>query len=243
MLIGMSVLCTVCFAVQLIPQVPLLAVGVCYMAGVWSSDAMVPLLNALSISCERANFKVNYGVARGVGSMASAVSSLMLGYVIAQLGAKWMILLLLVFRSLSIIVICGYPKLDKQIGDAADTDRGCTIRVFFSRYRWYCFSLLGILFLGMYHAMTENYLIAIVGRFGGNSSHVGTALFISAMVAAPVIFCFNTIRKYVGDHLLLRIAAVSFLIKAVLFYFAANIATIYFLQLIQMTSYAFLAPA
>lgn len=31
--------------------------------------------------------------------------------------------------------------------------------------------------------MTENYLIAILGALGGDSSHVGRALFISAMVA------------------------------------------------------------
>ena len=38
-----------------------------------------------------------------------------------------------------------------------------------------------------------NYLISIVGRLGSNSSHVGTALFIATISAAPVLGL--TIRK------------------------------------------------
>ena len=242
MLILISLLCCACFAVQLVPQLPLLAAGVCYMVGIWSSDAMVPLLNALSVSYNQAGYPINYGAARGIGSAATATSSLVLGYMMAQFGANWMILILVGFRILNIIVIAGYPPINKPITSKSSIEKSCAIWHFFSRYRWYCISLFGILFLGMYHAMTENYLIAIMERMGGNSSHVGVALFISAIVASPVIFFFNAVRTYIRDTWLLKIAALSFLMKAVLFYFAENIIMIYLLQLLQLTSYGFLAP-
>lgn len=241
MLLAMSVLCCLCFSVQLIPQFPLVLTGIFYMIGIWSSDAMVPLLNALSVACQQSGYPINYGAARGIGSAATALSSLALGFVIARLGVAWMILFLLGFRVLCMIVIAGYPKI-KQAEKPAGKE-SCSIPYFFSHYRWYCVSLLGILFLGMYHSMTENYLIAIMGALGGDSSHVGTALFLSAMVGTPVIFCFDQIRKRIRDTSLLKIAAVSFLIKAVLFSFAKDITTIYLLQLLQTTSYALLAPA
>lgn len=243
MLLIMSTLCCICFSVQLIPQFPLLLIGIFYMIGIWSSNAMHPLLNALSVAYQQAGFSINYGASRGIGSAATAVSSLVLGFVIAQFGTPWMILLLLSFRLVCMIVIAGYPKIQKGTAVSQDRKGSCSIPYFFSTYRWYCISLLGILFLGMYHAMTENYLITIMTALGGDSSHVGTALFISAMVGAPVIFCFSQIRKRISDTRLLKIAAVSFLLKAVLFYFAKNITTIYLLQLLQITSYAFLAPA
>lgn len=242
MLFIMSVLCCVCFSVQLIPQFPLFLAGVFYMISIWCSDAMVPLLNALSVAYQQAGFSIDYGVSRGIGSAATAISSLVLGFVIAKFGATWMILFLLGFRMVCMVVIVGYPKIQKETSVSEDMKESCSIPYFFSVYRWYCVSLLGILFLGMYHAMTENYLIAIMTALGGNSSHVGTALFISAMVGAPVIFCFSQIRKRISDTSLLKIAAVSFLLKAVLFYFAKDINTIYLLQLLQITSYAFLAP-
>ena len=43
----------------------------------------------------------------------------------------------------------------------------CSVPVFFRRYKWYCVSLLGVMLLGMFHAMTENYLIEIVTPLGG----------------------------------------------------------------------------
>ena len=242
MLLIMSTLCCICFSVQLIPQFPLLLIGIFYMIGIWSSDAMHPLLNALSVAYQQAGFSINYGASRGIGSAATAISSLTLGFVIAQFGTPWMILFLLGFRLVCMIVIAGYPKIQKGTVVSQDRKGSCSIPYFFSTYRWYCISLLGILFLGMYHAMTENYLIAIMTALGGDSSHVGTALFISAMIGAPVIFCFSQIRKRISDTRLLKIAAMSFLLKAVLFYFAKDITTIYLLQLLQITSYAFLAP-
>ena len=243
MLIEISTLCGLCFAVQLIPGLPLQAAALFYIAGIWCSDSMVPLLNALSVSYTQAGYPIDYGVGRGIGSVGTALSSLALGYIIAQLGTVWMILFILFFRAINMVIVAGYPKIEKLGSTEAEKAESCSIWEFFARYRWYCASLLGILFLGMFHAMTENYLIAIMERLGGNSSHVGTALFISAMAGFPVIFGINAVRKYLRDTQLLKIAAVSFLIKAVLFYFAPNITTVYLLQLLQMTSYAFLAPA
>lgn len=243
LLLALSAVCTVCFALPLIPQLSLYPAGICYMAGIWSSDAMVPLLNALSVAYDQAGHPINYGAARGIGSAASAVSSLILGFVIAQLGSVWMLLFLIGFRLLSMIVLAGYPKISKPAAPGTAEQKSCSIPYFFAHYKWYCISLLGILFLGMYHAMTENYLIAILGRLGGNSSHVGTALFIASLSGAPVIFLYGKIRQHSRDTRLLKIAALSFLLKSVLFYFAGSIQTIYFLQLIQITSFAFLGPA
>lgn len=242
MLVLLSVLCCICFALQLVSGLPIPLTAILYMVGVWSSDVMVPLLNALSVACNGAGYSVNYGAARGVGSAASAISSLVIGFVIARLGTTWMLIILLIARICCMLTMAGYPVIQKQVSANKEKQKRCSVFCFFSQYRWYCASLLGIAFLGMFHAMTENYLIAIMGALGGDSSHVGTALFISAMVASPVIFFFSHVRSRIKDTNLLKIAAVSFLVKAVCFYFAKDITTIYLLQLLQITSYGFLHP-
>ncbi len=204
---------------------------------------MIPLLNAYSVAYQQAGFQMDYGAARGVGSVASACISLALGYVIAFFGAEWMIILLIVFRLLSILLLCGYPKISKPQLSIESQKSDCGVLEFAGRYRWYCISLAGILFLGIFHAMTENYLIAIVGRFGGTSAHVGTALFIAGIVGSPVIMGFRFFEKRIPVHWLLRIAALSFLLKSILLYFASSIDMIYGIQFLQITSYAFLAPS
>ena len=243
MLIAFSILCCICVSLQLVYGLPLMLTAVCYMVGVWSSDVMVPLLNALSVACNSAGYSINYGAARGIGSAATAISSLVIGFIIAKLGATWMLLFLLIFRVFCIITLVGYPKIQKIRDEQKEKLVSCSIPQFFSRYRWYCVSLLGIAFLGMFLAMMENYMIAIMGALGGDSSHVGTALFISAMVTSPVIFFFGKVRARINETNLLKIAAVTFLIRAVCLFFAGNITTVYLLQLLHITSYGFMHPA
>ena len=243
MLLSISALCMICYGLQLVPQIPLMTAGVIYVTSLCASDACVPLLNALSVAYNQAGYTVNYSAARGVGSVASAVASLVLGSVFARYGALWMILFLLGFRLLSMILIYSFPNIKKKNREVKQEDKSCSIPYFFSHYRWYCASLAGILLIGMYHAMTENYMIAILQRLGGDSSHVGKAIFIAGLSCAPVIFFYGTIRRYCRDSVLMKIAAVTFLIKSVAFYFAPSVQMIYLLQLLQITSYGLLGPA
>jgi PPP family 3-phenylpropionic acid transporter len=125
---------------------------------------------------------------------------------------------------------------EKQISEC------CSIPVFFKRYKWYCISLLGVMLLAMFHAMTENYLIKIMGRLGGDSGSVGVALFIATAIEMPVILWFDTVRKHIPDNRLLKLAGLSFLLKAVQFLIAPSVTSIYLIQLLQATSYSFLSP-
>lgn len=238
----LSGLCILCFSLQLISGLPVLTAGILYILGMWSSDAIHSLINALSVACNKAGYPINYGAARGMGSVASGTSALVLGYIIAKLGSNWMFLFLIAFRLISMIAVLGFPKLEKQISVPGAINESCSIAQFFLRYKWYCLSLLGIAFLGMFHAMTESYLIVIMERLGGDSSNVGTALFISSLSGAPVIFFSSFFRKYLKDTSLLKIAALSFLLKSVLFCLAPAIGFVYALELLQATSYGFLGP-
>lgn len=243
LLAGMSLICAGCFCVQLLPRISAWLVGIFYMGGIFLSNMMLPLLNALCVSYEQAGYTINFGMARSCGSAASAISALVLGYVIAGLGSRWMLVLLMSFRLLAILLFLSYPAISGQSNAEKTSQRKKGNGNFFARYPWFCATLLGIAFLGMYHAMTENYMIAILGRLGGNSSHVGTALFLSSMSGAGVIFCSRHIRRRLRDETLLKIAACSFLLKSLLVFFAGSIPGIYGIQLLQMTSYALLEPS
>ena len=243
LMVLLSCLCILCFVLQLLPGLPIMISGILYILGMWSSDATHSLINALNIACNKAGYQINFGVARSLGSVSSGLSALALGYIIAKLGINWMFLFLIAFRLICIIAIVGFPKLEKQLSNPAAPDKSCSIPEFFLRYKWYCLSLLGIGFLGMYHAMTESYMIVIMERLGGNSSNVGTALFISSLCGAPAVFCFSFFHKRLKDTNLMKIAALTFLLKSVLFCFAPSIPYIYLFQPLQATSYGFLGPA
>ena len=244
---GLTAISAGCFALLLLPFLPSALFGVLYLLGVWSFDAMVPLLNSISVYYNEREHSINYGLGRGVGSFAYSLAALGLGYVIEGLGPDWMIYAVLLLLPSCMIITLGYPRFQDEVSrthrsqDTAE-NTPCSVAEFFRRYRWYCLSLVGVLLLAMFHAMTENYLIAILGRLGGDSRHVGVALFIATVVEAPVLFFFSRIRTKINDHWLLRYAAFSFLLKAVLFLVAPSIECIYLIQLLQTTSYGFLSP-
>lgn len=233
--------CMLCCLALLIPGLPPVALGLIYGLGLWCSDAQMPLLNALYVGYNRGDYRIRFGKARSAGAGFSALVVLILGHVISRFGLKWMLFVILCARTVCVCLLLSYPKI--QAAAARQQISGCTVGQFFSRYRWYCLALLGVLFLGMFHAMTENYLIAIVAPFGGDSSQVGTALFISTLSGALMFLFFDRIHGKLGTVRMLHIAALSFLCKAVLFRFATGMGMIYALELLQMTSYAFLNPA
>ncbi|MBQ5754435.1 MAG: MFS transporter, partial [Oscillospiraceae bacterium] len=248
MILALTGLSASAFALLLFGGLPRLFFGFLYLVGVWSFDAMMPLLNAIIVYYSGFSYTLNYPLARGVGSLAYSFAALGLGYLIEYMGADWMIYSVLALLALCVAVTLFYPRPAAGAAAAAAPARkskspsACSVGQFFLRYRWYCFSLAAVLFLAMFHAMTENYLISIMNRLGGGSRHVGVALFIATASEALVLFFFTHIRARICDHWLLRIAAFSFLLKSVLFLVAPSIPFVYGVQLLQMTSYTFLSP-
>ena len=245
LIIGLTAICTLCFALLLLEGLPAGVFALLYLAGVWSFDSMIPLLNSLHVHYSGQGYRINYGLARGVGSLSYSLSALALGYVIQSLGPNWMLRAVLLLLPICILITLSYPKTGKALSEEhaqVQHDDVSSLAVFFRRYRWYCLSLVGVLLLAMFHAMTENYLIAIMGRLGGDSRHVGVALFVATVTESGVLVFFDRIRTRISDHWLLRYAAFSFLLKSVLLLIAPSIPFIYAVQLLQMTSYAFLSP-
>lgn len=240
--VGLTVLSGLCFcAIQFLPLGDWVFGGL-YLFGVFAFDAMNPLMNAIHVSYSAEGYRINYGLSRGLGSLAYALSALLIGKVMAAFGPQWMIWISLGLLAINAGVALTYPNLGALESASKRAETSCSIGVFVRRYRWYCLSLLGVMLLGMFHAMTENYLIEIVTPLGGDSGTVGVALFIATAIEAAVLVYFERVRRKISDTWLLKIAGLAFLVKAVLFLFAANVGTIYFIQLLQGVSYTFLSP-
>ena len=240
--LGLTSVCSLCFlAVHLLPM-GRLCYGIVYLMGVFFFDAMNPLLNAVSVSYSRRGYSLNYGVARGIGSFAYAIAALTIGKAMAAFGVDSMIRIGLGLMALMAFSIIGYPMLEKEDAGRKAAEECCSASAFFRKYRMYCVSLLGVLLLAMFHAMTENYLIEIVRPLGGDSGTVGVALFVATAIEMVVLVNFDRVRRHIPDTWLLKISGISFLIKSVAFLMAPNVTSVYVLQALQATSYTFLSP-
>ena len=231
-----------CFvSIQLLP-LPETVFGLLYLLGVFAFDAMNPLMNALNVSYMTGGYTINYGLSRGLGSLAYAFAALGIGKVMARFGADWMIWISVGLLAVNAAMSMSYPSLVSAGSGEKKNNDCCSVLVFFRRYKWYCISLLGVMLLGMFHAMTENYLIEIVTPLGGDSGTVGVALFVATAIEAVVLVYLDKIRSRISDNWLLKLAGLSFVLKSVLFMLAGNVMMIYGIQLLQATSYTFLSP-
>lgn len=228
-------------AVRFVPM-PKAAFSVLYIIGMASLDMEVPLLNSENVYYSERGWNINYGLGRAVGSASYSLMSLCLGYVIELFGAGWVPLISVVLMLALFVFIAVMPKDDSVSSKRTCLDETCSLPAFFVKYKWYCLSLLGVLFLAMFHVMVENYLIEILKRLGGNSSGVGIALFIATVVEAPMLVVFAKVHGRIGSYKALMIAALSYCLKGILFIFARSVSMIYIAQILQVSSYSFLSP-
>lgn len=242
MVVGLSAVSAVSFASLLVFGLSPTAMGFIYLLGIFSFDAMMPLLNAIVVSYKDTPQRINYGLSRGLGSMAYSIAALFLGRIIADFGEDRMIWAILILLAGNILITLGYPVAASAAAREKERGECCSVAVFFSRYRWYCVSLLGVLLLGAFHAMTENYLIKIFGRIGGGSAEVGVALFVATVMEMLVLFFYEPIRRRISEAMLLKIAGLSFLLKSLLLIVTGSVEEVYLVQLLQATSYTFLSP-
>ena len=241
--IGLTVVCGGFFAAILFLPLPKWLFGLLYLLGIFSFDVMMPLLNAISVAYTAQGRNVNYGFARGIGALAFSIAALLIGEVIARFGPDRMLWIVLVLLAAGVVIILTFPT-PENIGSVRREalPECCSIPEFVRRYRWYCASLGGVMLLAMFHAMTENYLIEIMRRLGGDSSSVGFALFVATFAEMGILVFFTQVRARISDTRLLKISGLSFLLKAVLLTIAPSVGSIYAIQLLQATSYAFLSP-
>lgn len=70
LVIGLTALCIAFFGMIQLLEIPRWLFGLLYLLGVFTFDAMMPLLNSICVSYNHQGFPVNYGLARGIGSLA-----------------------------------------------------------------------------------------------------------------------------------------------------------------------------
>lgn len=243
-----TLLCAAAVLTLHLTALPPLLFAALYLVAGLLLDAMQPMLNALSVYYSSRGDRLDFGVGRGLGSMAFAVSSIGIGEAMKRFGGESMILITFGLLLCCAAVTFFYPRRQSPVRDIPDavkaiTGRACTLGEFFRRYKLYCVSLLAILFLAAFHSMTENYFITLMQSLGGDSRHVGVALAVATAVEVPVFVFFTPLRRKLSTSLMLKTAALTFLVKAFCLLMARSILAVYAAELLQATSYGLLIPA
>ena len=203
--------------------------------------AILPLLNSFTFYYHNNNININYGIARGVGSLCFSVCSIVLGYLTVYAGSFTVPLTYGLLGCGVCAIVFFMPSLKsgpakQQDGAGASGPKPSTHPQFF-------LMLLGLSLVMLFHNMVMTYFIYVIRRAGGDSSDMGMAIGIAAVLEIPVLFLYTRIKGSRPSVYFLMTSGIAFLLKSILFIFAQNILMIYVIQLLQCMAYGLMAAS
>lgn len=209
-----------------------------------ASDASIPsMLNSLSMEYMNSGKHLNYGLARGSGSIAYAAFSLVMGYWVTRIGASCLMPFYIGVSLINMVAVLLFPYTKAEHKAEDHYIREGTKYHLLKKYPFLPYFLIASILLFMGHNMLSVFLLNIIEKVGGTSSNLGTALAISATVELPVMALFIYMTKWIKVSKLLIISAAMFTLKALGTLLAGGITVLYGVQLMQLGAFAIFIPA
>ena len=201
--------------------------------------AVQPLVNAAGFHYINRGLDLDYSFARGTGSVAYALASLLFGALAARIEAMLWVYAA-VQAGLFVVALTFAPH---KSGAAVQETPGSSFGVL-RRYPAFVLFCVGTLVLTVPHMVLNSYLASITKVTSGNMS---VMIAIAALVEFPAMTAYSQIRKRVPDRTLLVASASVYLLKTGLMLLAAYLPVgswaVYVSSALQMLCYAIFAPA
>ena len=215
-----------------------------------------PLFNSLAMEYMNQGVPMNYGLARGMGSISFAVMSFFLGSLVDQFGAD---IILPVFLVCYVLVILStylfHDKLPAKSTEQKDVrgfgddivleeeKEASGILTFFLNHKLFLLMLCGVAMIFYSHVLINTYLINIMEHVGGSGSDMGFSLSIAAFLELPAMAFFIYIVKKIKVSTLIKLSALFFAVKSFAILLAPNVAMVHFSMVFQMIAFALFTPA
>lgn len=207
--------------------------------------AYQPVMTALCFEYQKAGSKINYGLARGLGSASFAVTAAFIGRFVESNGVKILLIVNIVTMVISFILTLTFIK--PQSGpDDNEVRKGAAHNglISFARaYPAFALFLVGTVCFYFAHNMINDFMIQIIRNLGGGESELGYANFLQAILELPVMALIGFVLKKISSRKLLVISGFAFFIKITILIFATNMVMMYVSQSFQLFAYAVFIPA
>ncbi len=204
----------------------------------------LPLVCAMGMESINRGSDLNFGLARGMGSIAYAVLTSVVGFVTASIGSHVLAFGMLITSGLFALGLKLFPKeQDLPHQPEAMEKMSASGHAFFSKYPKFLLLVAGWTLAFTGYGLISNFLFQIIESKGGDSTSMGIALAISALSEVPTMFFFVVMVRKLKSGTWLRISGVFFLFKIVGIFAFSSMAGIYVAHAFQMLGYALFSVA
>ena len=223
-----------------------------YTAGMTLIQLMASLTSSLATQSMRSGYRVNFGTARGIGSLMYGLSAHALGFLVAKTSPDILPVAAAVFWAVNLAVYFTFPDTkdiavmyagEETAGEKEKSVPGAggasgSPAAFFRKYPRYGLFLLGIFLVYISHSLANVFVTQVVISKGGTSADTGLILGVQALVEIPVMLGFSRMLKVVKAHNWMRICAVFYVLKSIGTYASATVGQHVAVQVLEMGSYA-----
>lgn len=179
-----------------------------------------PFLQVMASDYMRMGIDVNFGMARGLGSIAWAVTALIFGYLVEWFNSRILCFGFLLFTGLMFILLLSMPNIETvSQGNKKD---GSLLKVL-SKYPIFCLTVTGFALFYAGATTLSTYLINIVESLGGTTAFYGIAIFIMAFSEMPVMAITPKLMKRYKSIHLIAFAGFCYTVRNVLMCIAPNL--------------------
>lgn len=203
-----------------------------------------PLMDAMAIQFINAGVPIRYSLGRGIGSMAYALTCVVLGLQVARTGVESTLATHSALVALVIALVWTYPTFRAQPRSAgAPAEKPHSVAYLLRHNPRFTLMLVSIL-LGITACLPmSNFLVNVIEGRGGSSAGLGLALFIMAGFEMPTAFFFQRLLRRFGSGRLIALSMLFCTLKAAALLFSFNYATVLLAQPLQMLGYGLFTPA
>ncbi len=195
------------------------------------------------VDAEQKGIPLDYGIARGIGSLCFVLLSILLGRWVENYGAPIIIytaLALILIQFLSQVLFL--PGLKQGSSPKAqihkEEESPTSLLGFFRQEPRFTVLLLGSVLLFFAHNSSTNFMINLSENVGGNTRTMGNITGFMAAMEIPVMLLFSRFAKGKRMSLFMGISVIAFLLKSLAIAMASNIPLLFAAHSLQAPAFA-----
>lgn len=214
--------------------------AVCYVILILLHLSFQPLLSALAMHLINHGCQINFGMARGIGSISYALLTFFLGSLTILLSTRCLPVIGIIIYVSILVLLRVFPDL-RGGGNSVVSSAG-TIEILRHHSR-FAVLVLGIILVFLSHSTINTYTIQIMERAGKGNDDLGRVMAYTAMLEFLVMILFTRISKGRDYGNILKFSAVFFVIKGAATAMAYTLPLIYASFTLQIFGFALFTPA
>ena len=207
--------------------------------------SMIGLLDTWTNLAKEKNSRINYSVARGMGSLSSAVAALFIGDLLDRVGNDKIFAFHAVFMLAALVFVLCFdevPCAGRRAAGGRGESMGRALRALFSNKK-YSYYIVAVFLVNMGWRAIITYLPVILLDFGGSSQHQGIAMAMCTIGIAPCMFLYPRLLRRFGIERMIQAGYLLTVLRILSICLVRSLWMMVFIQLFESISFGIFQPS